>query len=78
MRQADPWFESRQGLVAEVSQFGLGTVELLGKDQIRLLIEEAEILRHHAYDLLRLSIHADLPSDHGDVAAKPALPVSVG
>ena len=78
MSQAYPGFQSRQGLVAEVPQCGLGAVKLLGKDQTWLLIEEAEILRHHANDLLRLSVHADLPADHRDVAAKPALPVSVG
>jgi hypothetical protein len=63
--------------VAEVPHEELGAVQTVGEDQLRLGVEEVEVVREDPDDFVGLPVDRDGPADDAGVAAELALPVAV-
>src|ERR1017187_5767636 len=78
LSQGDSRLEPGDAAIAEVSQMNLGAVEAHGKDEVGLLVEKAEGLRHDAGDAGEFPVDDELAADSRRIAAELALPVAVG
>jgi hypothetical protein len=77
LREGGARLEPGHALVAELPEQHLGPVEPQREDEGVFEVEEAEVARHHADDLHRLSVDGERPPDRGRIATELGLPIAV-